>query len=467
MGARVFLYLIAILAVLAVPAFALENPAASVAVSVTSEKDAIYPGDCNRYSANVTNLRTQQRIDFSVEGEFLSWVSLTSAFADFNMTESKEILYYLCPPLGTIFGTYNFAFKATARADNTSAEKIVPVYILERPYLEIRNVVFSKDVYKIGEPAEVTVNIKNLGASDAKNIRLLLEIDGAAAPEKIRDEIPLIEAVRGSSITEKIQFDRYLAHGQYRVTAKIVDDIGDVLAEKSATMQIEEKSDFQTETSEENGILSKSITISAVNNGNKEGSIMLEDSGTGYLLLYSFERQPDKIAFEGSKKVFQWECELAPAKSCTVRYRVDYWLIVVAAAAVLGIAYVLYNVSQQPHIHKRIVKKDKEHAVHIVIKNRSRHTLQNIQVIDNVPEVVSIVAGSLSPSVKPAIKGKRGGTELTWTFAKLAPGEERVVSYKIRPVVMVLGKIHLPNARIVAVDAGGKKYEAKTSVVVE
>lgn len=467
MRAHVFLSLVVTAMMIAAPAFALDALTPTVAVSVTSEKDAIYPGDCNKYVAAVSNLDGSQRMDFSVNGEKLSWISLTSAYYDFTSTEPKNVIFYLCPGVGSAAGTYSFTFSAKSRANGYSDEEPVPIYVLERPYIEIKDVLFSKDTYKIGEPAEVTVNIRNLGAADAKGTHLLMEFIGANAPDKIRAEVPVVEAGRGKAVSEKITFDRYLAHGEYTVTAKVVDDIGDVLAQKSASITIEEKSELRQETTSENRMLSKSVTLRGTNSGNIQDTIELKDSGTGFLALYSFERQPAKIEYSGSRKVFTWTCELGPAESCTVKYQVDYWLIVVAVVVVFGIAYVIYTVSEQPYIHKRVVKKDKEHAVHIIVKNRSRKALQNVQVIDNVPEVVSVVAGSLSPAIKPAAKSKRGGMELTWTFSRLAPGEERVISYRVRPVVMVLGKIRLPKARIFAIDSSGKKYEAKGEVRVE
>ncbi len=342
------------------------------------------------------------------------------------------------------------------------------MYVMDRPYLELRDVTTSKDSYKIGESIDFSVNVRNLGLSDAKRIKILVEISGESAPEKQRLEIPFIEAERGASATGNFEFDRFKARGNYVITGSIVDDIGDVLLTKTKEVRIEEKSEVKKDTVVKSDTFSKEVILSAINTGNKKEIAILESSGMSYLALYSFEKQPDSIEYDGVKKTFRWACDLAPAASCSVTYRVEYWLLLVTVLAALGILYVVYSIVEQPEIRKKLIKvHEREHTVHIAIKNRSRKALHEVHVVDVIPDIVSVVPNSFSPSIKPIAKGKRGGTEIVWTFAKLEPKEERILTYKIRPLVMLMGNVRLPKARIYAVDALGKKYRAESAVMVD
>ncbi len=436
-------------------------------VKIASDKDAVFPGDCSKYIATVNNNARQQRVDFAVDGIKLSWIALSEAYYDFTNV-SRDVIFYICPQIGTPTATYNFVFNAKGRVSNYTASEPFAIYVIDRPYLEIRDIATTKEAYKLGEPVDFTVNVRNLGLSDAKKIMLLVEVEGINAPEKMRLEIPLIEANRGSSASGKFEFDRYRAHGDYIITASIIDDIGDVLYKKTKTVNIEEKSELKQETLVKNSALSKTVTLKGANIGNKKDTVTLQSSGLSFLALYAFEKQPDSISYSMGTKIFKWNCELAPGESCSVSYRVEYWLLVVTILAALGILYVVYNIIEQPEIKKKVIKvHEREHTVHITIKNRSRKPLHEVHVVDIVPEIVSIVPNSFSPSIKPTAKGKKGGHELTWTFAKLEPKEERVISYKIRPLVMLMGNVRLPKARIYAVDALGKKYRAESAVMVD
>lgn len=465
----VFLFLMVFAALFSSPIFAAEDsPVQTVNVSIVSEKDAVFPGECNRYVATVENLGSQQRVDFMIEGTRLSWISLGDAYFDFKADPLKNVIFYICPAIGTPSGTYNFIFNAKARLNNYTASKPFAIFVIDRPYLEIRDITTSKDLYRIGESVDFTVNVRNLGLSDAKKIMLVVEAKGVNAPDKKRLEIPLIEANRGSSASGKFDFDRFAAHGDYVITASIVDDIGDVLYKKSKTVRMEEKSELKQETVVKNSALSKTVTLKGANTGNKKDTLVLESSGISYLALYSFDRQPDSITYSAGRKIFRWTCDLAPGTSCSVSYRVEYWLLVVTVLAVLGILYVVYSIIEQPEIRKKVIKvHEREHTVHIAVKNRSRKALHEVHVVDTVPEIVSIVPNSFSPSIKPNIKGKRGGSELVWTFAKLEPKEERIITYRIRPLVMLMGAVRLPKARIYAVDSRGKKYNAESAVMVD
>lgn len=455
-----------------VPAFSEAFSSDPISVSISSERDAVYPGECNKYVAAVTNSGSAQRLDFSIDAVKILWLSLGDAYIDLNMTK-KDVIFYICPDKDAASGTYNFVFKTKLRSSNATIENPVALYIFPSPFsekkpgVELRDVLTSKPEYKLGESVEYTVNVKNLGESDVKNLNIVVELAGASAPEKQRLKIASINSERGSSVSGKFVFDRYKAHGGYTITAKIVDDIGDVLAQKSAKFAIEEKSELKQETIIQKKPLSKSFTLIGSNTGNKQDMITLKGTAFGYFALYSFEKQPLGIESSGENNVFQWVCNLAAGDSCTIKYEVEYWPLVVAIVLIVGIIYIVYTILEQPEIYKRIIKGNGVHVVHISIKNRSRKALKNVQVIDRIPEIVSVIPGSISPSVKPSVKGGKGGHELIWTFSNIAPNEERIIAYKIKPLVMLMGEVKLPKARITAVDAKGKKYSANAAAKVD
>ncbi|MBU4452475.1 MAG: hypothetical protein KJ851_06795, partial [Nanoarchaeota archaeon] len=57
-----------------------EEIASTLNVSILSEKDAIFPGECNKYIATVDNHGGMQRVDFIIEGTRLAWITLGDAY---------------------------------------------------------------------------------------------------------------------------------------------------------------------------------------------------------------------------------------------------------------------------------------------------------------------------------------------------------------------------------------------------
>ena len=47
---------------------------------------------------------------------------------------------------------------------------------------------------------------------------------------------------------------------------------------------------------------------------------------------------------------------------------------------------------------------------------------------------------------KPDIRVTSSGTHLTWNIDKLKPGEEILLTYKIKPLIDVIGKLTLPKS---------------------
>jgi rRNA processing protein Gar1 len=80
-------------------------------------------------------------------------------------------------------------------------------------------------------------------------------------------------------------------------------------------------------------------------------------------------------------------------------------------------------------------------------------------VRDFVPAVATVV--ERFDTLRPTLRKVTGGTELIWTLDSLRSGEERVLNYRIRPVVDIIGTLKLPVAYVKYLD---KKKEVNKAV---
>ena len=102
-----------------------------------------------------------------------------------------------------------------------------------------------------------------------------------------------------------------------------------------------------------------------------------------------------------------------------------------------------------------IVKKEggiSEITVILHIKNRSQSKIEQIEITDFIPALVSVGGdvpiGSLQPN--KVLKHERKGTTIVkWTIDTLDASEERVLSYRIKSKLAILGSFNLPAAKAV------------------
>jgi len=101
--------------------------------------------------------------------------------------------------------------------------------------------------------------------------------------------------------------------------------------------------------------------------------------------------------------------------------------------------------------------------VHLRVKNGTGHAIEDVAVEDFVPGIAMLVRKF--DSRKPdRIRNTEEGTEVTWEFDSMAPDEERIVTYILRPKIRVEGYVSLPEA-IVEYTRNGKDYWATSHPV--
>ena len=81
--------------------------------------------------------------------------------------------------------------------------------------------------------------------------------------------------------------------------------------------------------------------------------------------------------------------------------------------------------------------------------------MSNLVVRDFVPAIATVV--KKFDTLAPKIKRKAMGTELTWRIKQLKPKEERILTYRIKPVIEFIGKLKLPKAYLIYKTKSGNK----------
>ena len=157
---------------------------------------------------------------------------------------------------------------------------------------------------------------------------------------------------------------------------------------------------------------------------------------------------------KGEKSVITFTLLLDAGEKETVIITRNYRPLIWILLALLILVF-LYHAYKSPVVlskTSRVVATQEggasELKVVITVKNRGPKTMQDILVMDKIPNLAHIVRefepGTLAPS--QILKNESKGTLLKWNIDRLEKFEERLISYHIKTQLAVLGNIQLPPA---------------------
>src|SRR3989344_2006448 len=249
--------------------------------------------------------------------------------------------------------------------------------------------------------------------------------------------------------TEKefnVYIDESIASGEYDVNILIKDDRYTYL-DKKAKIKVGEYSNFVENKEVDSGFLKTTVLLKQENNGNNR---VIKDVAYE---LGSFEKYFTKFNIEPGKaedNIYNWEIDLKAKESkeiiITTSYRAPLAYLILAILLV----YLFYRfVKKQVSVTKKVltIKTDSGIAdmkVMLVIKNKGS-AIKNLRLVDYIPAMIK--SPEHYATVKPVnVKKTSRGLMLDWTIGDLLRREERVISYRIKTNVKVIGKMNIPRA---------------------
>ncbi len=173
--------------------------------------------------------------------------------------------------------------------------------------------------------------------------------------------------------------------------------------------------------------------------------------------IFSSEKPNAEVLTKEGRRYFSWDLQFQ-GNDMQVMVKRNYVPLLVILVLIVTL-FILYLVLRSPLIiikeSGNIVKKEggiSELSLIIHIRNRGQKKLDDIEVTDVAPSLVAVERevsmGSLQPN-KILKHEKKGHTIIKWNVHALEPSEERVLSYKIKSRLSILGNFNLPAATAV------------------
>jgi len=322
-----------------------------------------------------------------------------------------------------------------------------------------------------GEKLSIQVLVKNPSPSFSQPFTIQTNIwFDKELVKKFEEYVESVEGKGTKILTHVFELSKYQKPGIYDVEVLLKDKYGTTITRKEAqfkvlTINASERLNYLPITKTiRYGLLAQTIEITIKNEGNVPATnIYLSESIPLFMKVFFFpKKEPSKEEVKENRVIYSWQVPtLMPGESYSIVYEISTWNAVLIAIILILIASYTFvqafniKIVKKP-AYKGPITKEKEITVMLEVKNRSRHEIKDVIVRDFAPGIVKVV--EKFDTLRPSLRKVANGTELVWKIDSLAPGDERVLIYRIKPIVDIVGSLKLPKAYLKFMD---KKKEVK------
>ncbi|GIU69943.1 MAG: hypothetical protein KatS3mg002_1179 [Candidatus Woesearchaeota archaeon] len=246
------------------------------------------------------------------------------------------------------------------------------------------------------------------------------------------------------------------------------------ISQSSKQLVIKEYGDIKIEQTKIKELFRTKEKIILYNDGNSEviKQVRIEKNYFQRLFTKSSAKY-EKENYNG-KSYIVWNVPLKPRETVKIEVITNYTPLVLFIIIVI-ILVISYYIFRSPVILFKSAKivSSSEHGVTDVkvklhIKNRSGKTIRNIKLIDKYPKLMTLEEESMLGSLKPTkmLSGDKTHNLLNWNIEVLDPYEERLIVYKIKSGLNIVGNISLPASKIKFHTASGERSYLSNKVVL-
>lgn len=344
-----------------------------------------------------------------------------------------------------------FSVFATSTDREVSANQTVRVSVLRTSPVYLSDLKANKYSFDPEETFEIKNVITNTAKGPSDNYRLQISLKRSGTLIKDFDDI--ISGIGGKTsdiITKSYTFERYAQPGFYQIDVSLKNSLGTLVSVKSLDIKVNEFNKTTTRTYNDFRLLSVDRTIIVTNVGNVPSSVVLKEFVPAFAKDWVLaESEPTSVQNVGNSIAYEWVRTVNPGEEISIKYQFNLWNVWFGLLAIVLVVYYAFKFVFTPGITKVVrvhgaLTKGKEIIVTLEVRNRSLNEIKDITVTDVAPQLTQLV--QQFDTLKPKLRKTAEGTEMSWKLDSLKATEERVINYRIKPTVDVLGSLELPSA---------------------
>jgi len=247
-----------------------------------------------------------------------------------------------------------------------------------------------------------------------------------------------------------VNFDSFVEKGEYDVRVLVTLE-KDVLVDRTERVAVGYYNDVTQDLVIDDGFLTKTTRLLRENKGNTP-------SKEEYTLrLSSFEKtftrftpQATSVEKQNGLYYYIWKFDISPGGTYRIEIFTNYFYPLLGIIVVILVLWLIYTfVRSDVSLKKKVLtiksgESISDIKVLLVVKNRGK-PLSHLQVMDKIPHLMKQPQeyGTIKPH---KVRKDSMGVVLTWNLENLVKNEERIISYRIKSHVPVIGKIMIPQA---------------------
>lgn len=452
------LAVLSILSVMVLFLLAVNASAAMFTATVDPISPVIKPGEKATFKITILNSgNSDLTLDvFSPQSGF-GWNVDTFPLEDRRVVvksgATKNVEVYAQPLKDTGSGIYKITLKIQSVETKETWEDTLKVFVAtkeDQTYLPSLKVDLDlNDKLNPQETQSVKVLVENENALNFKNLLLKVNSDMPEfAVQQTFDLKPLAKkfiefTIKPNPYQQPKEYFLFFVFERNGETVKVVEKKVNVI-----TMTPE----FSQDVAEKTKFLKTERTILVKNGGNVKNTQQIKIEAP--LVKSIFTTTNAQITKSEGKRYYTWELSLGPGEEVSLKQvenlRIPFYLLFLICVVVL-----LYFTLRSPLvITKSAISGEKSGGVitslkvTLAVKNVGSRPIKNIEVFDIVPGIGHVEKELESGTVKPAdIKPGPKGTVVKWKIGELDAKEERLIHYRIRAKLNILGTMQLPKAK--------------------
>jgi len=444
-----------------------------ILITGPEKSTTIYAGQTNSISILVKNNRgVKDTFYFSLWGGPSVWTTTDVPWVNLDVGETVDITLKIEPPRDAETGTHLLTFSVLSLNSDVTESMDIYLDVLRGSDIFIYDIELEKQTFKPGDTITMKPTLTNLNKKNPLEVSVITEIlKDNLIVEKFGESIT-IEPKSTKKLTYSFKVKNTNEPGDYEIKVIAKNELNKILDERKTTFKIETIKKIDEEKETKNSILYSDVIIRITNNGNYvEKNIEIIESMPAISKNFFYpEIEPVSQEEKENRIVYKWLInELKPGQTIIIKYQLRFTSIVITACIlIIAVAWIVW-LFFRPIINKNYIgflAEKQEITISLNLKNKGRKTLNNLIVKDIVPPLASVV--KKFETLEPKVVRKSKGTELTWKIKQLKPKEERVLTYKVKPVIEISGGLRLPKAFFTFETKKGKKKRilSKTITVV-
>jgi len=445
-----------LLSFLLVALFLVASAFAASEIKVEPVKNSIALGETASFKLSVTNKANEKQrysIFSFVQGWDIEPFPLKDRIMEILSGETKNTTIRVKPLELFNPGIYKLDLNIESDLGEKHSENLNVYVSPEKPMDYLPSIKVSLDMNEKMNPQEsqsIKLFLENKNPLNIPELAIKLQGDISEFNKETSVSLPPLEK-------KSVEFTIALSHlqkpGRYFLFFTFEKD-GEVV--KVIPQEIEiipVRLDFQTDIAEEKSFLKVVKQISVKNNGNVRDTQKVRFPVSFWEDL--FTKSTANTINENDQRYLSWEVALSPDETVTLsttqNYRYPFYLFIVLILLTSIYLYIKSPVSLTKTATS--TKKDatlSELKVTLQLKNLSKRPLKNIEVIDLIPGIADIEKSLDLGTLRPQeIKHTKKGTLVKWKLAEIEPKEYRLITYKIKSKLKILGALKLPRVKVI------------------